>query len=92
MDLAPLKRGASRSYSTVTAQLAEPGLSDLVSRAEGNPLYLRELAIAAKGAQSDELPPTIEGVIQARADRISHADRELLQIASVLGREFVLEA
>ena len=92
MDLAPLKRGASEELiRQLQPQLTEPGLSDLVSRAEGNPLYLRELAIAAKGTQSDELPPTIEGVIQARADRISHADRELLQIASVLGREFVLE-
>ena len=38
--------------------------------------------------QSIDVPDTIQGVLSARIDRLPEEDKHLLQIASVLGREF----
>jgi predicted ATPase len=34
------------------------------------------------------VPPTLTGVLQARLDSLPHAEKELLQRASVIGRQF----
>ena len=62
--------------------------SEVVRRAEGNPFYLTELARAAAEREDDKLPPTIEGVILERIDRLEKDARQLLELASVIGREF----
>lgn len=62
-------------------------LDALLARAEGNPLFLRELALA--GADDGGAPPpTIEAVMQARLDRLGAFEREVLRAAAVLGRTF----
>ncbi len=75
----------------------------LLQRAEGNPFYLGELlrslrdsgAIVPAGERwtfnhdvSVELPETVERVVLARLDRLPSNDRELLNSAAVIGREF----
>ncbi|MCP4359107.1 MAG: tetratricopeptide repeat protein [Chloroflexi bacterium] len=83
-----------------------PDLSDLiVTRAEGNPLYVEELIkiLIEDGviiAGQDEwqirrnqlpavrVPPHINGVLQARLDRLSELERATLQRAAVVGRVF----
>lgn len=79
--------------------------SRLLRRAEGNPFYLGELlrslrdtgAIVEEGGQWSfdesipvELPETVERVVLARIDRLPSGDRDLLNAAAVLGREFDL--
>jgi tetratricopeptide (TPR) repeat protein len=59
----------------------------LVERAEGNPLFLRELGLAHTGGE-DEVPPTIEGVMLARLDRRSPFERQVLQAAAIFGHVF----
>ena len=76
----------------------------IVARAGGNPFYLEELvrglvgrgALAreqgrwksvAEGAQLD-VPPTIEGLLLSRIDRLAPAARGYLQEAAVLGPVF----
>jgi class 3 adenylate cyclase/pimeloyl-ACP methyl ester carboxylesterase len=82
-----------------------PEVSGLVARkAEGNPLFIEELAkaLVEEGTiQRDDgayrltrplddvhIPDTIQGVIMARIDRLPEASKTALQIASVVGREF----
>ena len=63
-------------------------LARLRESAEGNPLYLIELArsVASSTVRSDAaFPETVERVLAARIDQLSIAGRELIRDASVLG-------
>ena len=79
--------------------------SILLQRAEGNPFYLRELlrSLRDTGAivevegrwsfdhdVSVEVPDTVERVLLARIDRLPPGDRDVLNSAAVIGREFDL--
>jgi class 3 adenylate cyclase/tetratricopeptide (TPR) repeat protein len=58
----------------------------VVARAEGNPLFLRQLARAAQGLSTgDELPDSVESVVTARIDRLRPTAREVLRAAAVVG-------
>ncbi|MCI4348604.1 MAG: AAA family ATPase [Thermoplasmata archaeon] len=75
----------------------------LVGTAEGNPLFAEEIAtfllergvvtLSRDGAAYDPrgsvaLPSSLRSLLTARVDRLDAAERELLQVASVIGREF----
>jgi predicted ATPase/class 3 adenylate cyclase len=76
----------------------------IIGRAGGNPFYLEEvvrglieagvLVRAAGGWRcaadvgAIEVPPTVQGVLLARLDRLSPGERRLVQEASVLGLDF----
>lgn len=62
--------------------------AEVITRAEGNPFYLTELAQAAAQRGEAKLPATIEGVILERIDRLERRSRQILELASVIGREF----
>jgi tetratricopeptide (TPR) repeat protein len=65
---------------------------DLAERAEGNPLFLIELLDAlARGEDVEALPRSVEGLIQARIDRLAPSDRNRLRELSVLGVGFLAE-
>lgn len=86
-------RPLSADDSAILARglLKESAASDnaqLIARAEGNPFYLTELARAAAHRGVAELPATIEGLILARIDRLEQNSRRILELASVIGREF----
>lgn len=63
----------------------------ILARADGNPFFLEELALATTEAEEvheSAVPETVQGVIFARIDRLTEVARRVLQTASVLGREF----
>lgn len=63
----------------------------ILTRADGNPLFLEELARAVGEQGGDPgrgVPDTLQEVLLARVDRLPEEPRRLLQLASVLGREF----
>ena len=63
----------------------------IVATAEGNPLFLEQLlAVRAEGEPT--LPPSIEGVLAARIDRLEPHEREVLRHASLEGRRFHVRA
>jgi class 3 adenylate cyclase/tetratricopeptide (TPR) repeat protein len=62
-----------------------------VERAEGNPLFIIELARARSLAAGRDVPLTLQGVIGARLDELPPPDRELLQRAAVAGDTFTIE-
>ena len=73
-------------------------------RAGGNPFFLEEItqslleegalqlengtAALVPAAEHLQLPNTVQGVIRARLDRLDRRTREVLRLASVVGREF----
>jgi class 3 adenylate cyclase/tetratricopeptide (TPR) repeat protein len=75
------------------APLAEPLAEEIVAKADGNPLFLEQLALHAGEVEKHSdiaVPHTIHGVVTARIDRLPEATKQLLQVASVIGREFSL--
>ena len=65
----------------------------VLARAGGNPLYAEEFArmVAERGQLVDGdllLPDSVQGLISARLDALSRAEKELLQGAAVLGKVF----
>jgi class 3 adenylate cyclase len=68
-------------------------VGEIVARTEGNPLFVEEYVhmILDQGS-STIVPPTLHGVIAARIDGTSAPAKQLLQEASVLGRDFWLDA
>jgi adenylate cyclase len=79
---------------------------EIAARSGGNPFFAEELvrslvdAGALSGTPGDyrlspvlagpALPGTVQAVIGARIDRLSAVEKEVLQVASVIGREFPL--
>ncbi|HSF07423.1 MAG TPA: sigma 54-interacting transcriptional regulator [Methylomirabilota bacterium] len=63
----------------------------IVARAEGVPFFLEELARAVADhpeLRSDVMvPATVQGVLEARLDRLPDAEKQLLQVASVIGKD-----
>jgi DNA-binding SARP family transcriptional activator len=61
--------------------------------AEGNPLFAEQLlAWAAEGGPLDEVPPSVEALLQSRVDRLPADSRGVLVRAAVVGREFTPSA
>ena len=102
--LAPLPDDASRALLAIHLPGIEGSFRDaLVARAEGNPLFLEELARSfAEGGDperrartwtvtiraSDVVPPALENVLVARIDRLPDGPRRLAHVAAVIGRAF----
>jgi class 3 adenylate cyclase len=68
----------------------------ILAAAEGNPLFVEQMvAMAAEtGGDVDELrtPPTIQALLAERLDRLSTPERNLLERASVIGKELPYRA
>jgi class 3 adenylate cyclase len=62
----------------------------LVATAEGNPLFIEELAASlAEGATAtDRLPTNVRAIVSARLDALPATERSLVLDASVIGRVF----
>jgi class 3 adenylate cyclase/tetratricopeptide (TPR) repeat protein len=63
--------------------------SELLARADGNPLYAEQYArMLGEGSGTETLPDTVQGIIAARLDLLSAEEKSLLQEAAVVGRAF----
>jgi class 3 adenylate cyclase len=62
----------------------------LAGTAEGNPLFIEELAssVAERTAGEGDLPSSVRSIIAARLDALPHAERDALLDASVVGKVF----
>src|SRR5213593_178537 len=68
-------------------------VDEIVARTEGNPLFVEEYVhmLVDQGSRA-VVPPTLHGVIAARIDATTPGVKRLLHEASVLGRDFWLDA
>jgi predicted ATPase len=77
----------------------------IIARTQGNPFFIEEIVQGLfdegrAGAQRHHqvsralsqvhLPPTVQGMLAARIDRLPAAEKDLLLTLAVLGREFPL--
>jgi len=77
----------------------------IIEKTEGNPFFMEEMVQAlfeegvlarngavrlTKPAATVRVPPTVQGILTARIDRLPPREKELLQTLAVIGREFPL--
>ncbi|HKN63401.1 MAG TPA: adenylate/guanylate cyclase domain-containing protein [Gaiellaceae bacterium] len=94
--LEPLSQGeATELLDALDAGgILSPELRSRVTEvAQGNPLYAEQLVAmladeARAPAELVTLPPTIQALLTARLDRLDPVEREVLQRAAVVGKEF----
>jgi class 3 adenylate cyclase/tetratricopeptide (TPR) repeat protein len=87
LHLAVLSENASMQLVKSINDLSDNDICAIVERANGNPLFLKELA--SNSSDSDDvLPETIHDVIMLRMDRLGDEERNTLQLASVIGVSF----
>jgi ABC-type transport system substrate-binding protein/class 3 adenylate cyclase len=106
IELRPLPMAASRELAEALAESALPGsLADLLAeRAGGNPFFLEEALqdLIERGALRRRdgvweladgqvaVPTLVQGALQARLDRLPPRTREVVSVASAIGRGFGL--
>jgi class 3 adenylate cyclase/tetratricopeptide (TPR) repeat protein len=82
-----------------------PIKQEVAERSQGNPFFIEELVQAlfdqgvlvrngevkvARPLSQVHVPPTVQGVLASRIDRLAPREKELLQTLAVIGREFPL--
>ncbi len=109
LHLAPLAEPDANALlaSLVPGALPQDIQQLILSRAEGNPLFVEELVrmlldrgdlkrekeqrVLARERIILDVPNTLQGILMARIDQLPDDARRVLQIASVLGREFSVD-
>ena len=82
-----------RACATIARRLLLDSVPDhlvaqIVSRAEGNPFYVEELARAAAAGRLHETPDTVLATVSIRLAELSPQARRALRAASVFGHAF----
>jgi hypothetical protein len=88
--LQPLAPDEAHALIEALPRGAAGEVASIVDRADGNPLFLEELALHEQeaGARSQlEVPRSLRGLLAARLDRLGSAKR-IAQAGAVLGRTF----
>jgi class 3 adenylate cyclase/tetratricopeptide (TPR) repeat protein len=92
IDLAPLdvRESETLADALLTRSRVSPEQRALVlERAEGNPLFLEEIARALDDDETvDRIPDTVQALIAARIDRLPPEEKRVLQSAALIGRVF----
>jgi len=91
LPLDPLDESSSQDLAEqlLAAKAVATGASRVAEMAEGNPLFIEELAASiAERSTADELPTSVRAIIAARLDSLPPAERSVLVDASVAGRVF----
>ncbi|MGH3133909.1 MAG: AAA family ATPase, partial [Gaiellaceae bacterium] len=90
LSLDPLAAGDSLELARLLLGDAADAADRLTHAAEGNPLFLEELAasLVEGAAEPDELPTNVRGIIAARLDTLPPDERALALDAAVVGKVF----
>ncbi|MDH3707720.1 MAG: AAA family ATPase, partial [Acidimicrobiia bacterium] len=97
LALEPLERSAAAELldAMVPPELDADQRELLLDRAGGNPFFLEELAslVSVDGSNAaDALPTNLRGLVGARLDGLSEAQRQVIEDAAVLGRRGSVDA
>jgi class 3 adenylate cyclase/tetratricopeptide (TPR) repeat protein len=91
VDLGPLRRTEAVTLAGALIDPNDPRTSECIERADGNPLFLEQLLRNAAESGDRSVPASIQSLVLARIDRLSRADKEAVQAASVIGQRFSLD-
>ncbi len=90
VHLDPLERAAAAELLRCLASERLPGLAEhdidnVLDRASGNPYFLEELVSWLEGSRPTQVPDTLQGLVAARLDGLTVAERRVAEDAAVLG-------
>ena len=96
LALQPLSAKRNRELvRRLAPDLPEAVSEKIAERAGGNPFFAQELVrgltergLGGQSATADVLPDTVHAAVLARLDLLAKGEREVLQVASVVGRTF----
>ncbi len=89
LPLSPLSATESKELAALRlGGVRQEDASRLAETAEGNPLFIEQLAATMAEAGSESLPTTIRGIVAARLDALPAQERSLLVDAAVVGKTF----
>jgi class 3 adenylate cyclase/tetratricopeptide (TPR) repeat protein len=96
LTLEPLSRAETETLlvdlateSRLSAEIRER----IVTAAEGNPLFVEQMsAMVAEEGGDVSIPPSIQALLTERLDRLSTDEREVIERASIVGRDFPVPA
>ncbi|HEX6713179.1 MAG TPA: AAA family ATPase [Thermoleophilaceae bacterium] len=87
IELGPLSASEVRAMASA-ASGADPAVLELVeSAADGVPLFVEEILKAGHAPSAPVVPPTLEGLLTERLDRLPELV-DVIDTAAILGREF----
>ena len=96
LTLGPLSRSATESLLTDLsgdAPLPAEVRERIAAAAEGNPLFVEQIsAMAAEDSGQLTIPPSIQALLAERLDRLSSDERDVIERAAVVGRDFPVAA
>ncbi|WP_447041462.1 adenylate/guanylate cyclase domain-containing protein [Streptomyces sp. DSM 118878] len=91
-DRAPAAADDDVVAHLVPPPLPGPAVERLISRSEGNPLFVEQIvAMVAEGADPDDVPLSVRAIVAARLDRLAPDERAVLEGAAVIGAEFTTD-
>jgi len=91
LSLEALSENDARELATLLVGETEIGADRVVATAEGNPLFIEELAASVlerSGDYAESLPTTIRELVSARLDALPEGERRVLLDAAVVGKTF----
>ncbi|MBX3273693.1 MAG: protein kinase [Sandaracinaceae bacterium] len=81
----PTPAAASLVAAALRGDASDELVASVIARAQGNPLFLEELARHARERRGETLPASVLSVLEARLARLDPETRRVLRAASVLG-------
>jgi class 3 adenylate cyclase len=91
LTLGPLSEQQARELAV--KRLADSlRVDDVVRMAEGNPLFIEQIAASLGETGPGSLPTSVRGIVAARLDALPRPERTLLLDAAVIGKVFWLKA
>lgn len=91
MDLRALSVWEATQLAYGTIHPSEKVIRQCIERAQGNPLFLEQLLSHANDS-GEQIPSSIQSLIQARFDRLEALDKNILHAAAILGQRFSMPA
>ncbi|MFK5984255.1 MAG: adenylate/guanylate cyclase domain-containing protein [Pseudomonadota bacterium] len=91
IELFPLKKDEAILMASDCYELTNKIAIKCIERAEGNPLFLEQLLLSAQESEDEQIPSSIQSLIQARIDRLDPINKIALQAASIIGQKFNMD-
>ncbi len=88
MPLGELALDDARRLLTSVTDLGDAELDAIVARAQGNPLFLHEMALRGGTTSGESMPQNINEVIVSRLDHLPDGEKAVIRTASVVGSSF----
>jgi len=93
IDLGPMATFEVEALAEALGATDAEAVRSCIERAGGHPLFLEQLLrLSADCATEQNVPPSVQSIVQVRLDQIDATARAAVQAASVLGQRFAADS